>query len=217
LEEPARLRRHLILGPKLVGVGRREESGVRHRVPQEIGEPRRHLVGREGQNARLRLGWIAELDAIQEVGALQDGLDHRLNPVRERGAHAVRLVEREKRGLLGGGQGTAIRLLSEGQDERLRARVGAGGKGAWNELRRWIAQGSRRELFGRRLIRLRQERRDGEGHRGVREVANLLIGWKLVRGVGRIAEEITNGVVVLGLGQAPERCGTRRRSRALCR
>src|SRR5262249_17559065 len=112
---------------------------------------------------------------------------------------------RDEPGLLIRSERAAERLLAERSDEALRARVLAVLRGIAREDLRDALHRVRGERLGRRLVRLREERGHGQRDGGVREVAYFLVGWEPVGEVRRIAEQIADGVVVLGACEPPQR------------
>ena len=153
VEHPPRL--PLDAGPRgqLSGRGGREQLGVGHRVPEEVGEARGQLPRcRTGANAFD--GGVGRLDPEVERGGLQDaghGEGHRFVRWSRR---QVRLPERLEPLALAGAQRPAPRALGEpldaGPGATLLLDAGQGGPGVAREERRRF-EGERREVHRRQV------------------------------------------------------------------
>ena len=64
------------------------------------------------------------------------------------------------------------------------------------------AEGIRRETLGRHAVSFDLNRRQGLRLVLVLEAVDEILGWKLIRRVGGILEQVADGVVVLLVGQA---------------
>jgi hypothetical protein len=68
--------------------------GIRHRPPQKIRQPGRHLVrGRAHDPGQRGVGGLPELGSVEELGRLERHLDHGPDPAREVAPEATARVE----------------------------------------------------------------------------------------------------------------------------
>ena len=209
-QQPARLSLNLRLGAELAGRGRLEQHRVGHRAPDEVRQPRGHLVVVQLDHLPLDGGRArAELPVIKEGGRLQHALDHQ--------ADGAGVVEHQL-----GSAGRVQRHQPVDLLVRQRPAVGPQAKGA-GELpgARVLGHAHRTGRQGRQL----GFDRCGDGRGRVLDVLEVLgrhqaapaeqelrlpVGAETVCLVARVAQQVADGVVVLAPGQPQQRHGTGR-------
>ena len=178
--------------------GRQRRVG--HRSPEVVRQPRRRLPGREAHEALAVPAWLPGLQAVQELGRLQDRQHQRAQPLGVTGHRT-----------------SAVGLLQDGHLFRLqRAAVGPGGE-AGNQLPgaglAVVAAGQRPQAACQHVfadLRRRPEivfgARRGEG-RQCRTPSPLFIFQQVMGQRLRIAGQISNAVLVLLVGQPAQHPG----------
>ena len=206
-EHARHLRGELRLVGELAGVGGGRERVVGHRAPQEVREAGRDLVARERVRRERGRGRV-ELDAIKEVGRHEHGLHRQAHA----GLPGVAVRARDHDG--GGDERVGLgvrerappRATAEGAQHRARAGLAGALDVAGDDLRALRARERLgHERLGGGLVELQVHGRDGEDIGDVVEAEAAVIGRELVGGRRRGAEEVADGVVVLGAVEAVER------------
>jgi hypothetical protein len=163
-------RRQLILG---CGV---EEGGVRHAVPERVGEP-----GGGSKGLPLRVGGLFEPE--QEVGRLEHRFDGELGAVVEIGSFAhERFVSLLLLGFEWPAEGLQPELADELGAARRRRFAGDQATGVT------AAEGIAGELFGCRAVGFQQQRREILGLVLILEAVHKVFGRELVSRRGLVAE-----------------------------
>ena len=207
VEEPLRRGAHPVHGGQRAPGRAREQRVVGRRAPQQIRQPRSHLVARVAQPRRVVGVGLAHLDPEQEVRRLQHPGHRELQPAPRIPQQLTDLRGERHPGVeLLGGERSAPRLLPEARQEdpsaaRVR-RVAAHERLAPRE--RLLRQRDRR-----RLVLLRGQRPDRElGRPDGREAVQRGVRLEVVR-QHHVAQQAADRGGVLGPRQPMQRGGRR--------
>ena len=183
---------------------RRPESVVRHRAGDEERELGGELVGRQLHPARAR--GHAQLLAVEELRRLEDDFQRGLDPEPEVSVVGGDAIDRTEPVLLAGRQRPAEGTRRERAEEGGEAGVVSlrGGIASTDEEVRSIGHGSGGQRFRGELVGIDLIGLDDQLGRSIVVTAHQRVGEEAAGRRRRVADGITDDVVVLAVAEAAE-------------